>query len=358
MEDPHLRNSKRKNPESSEAAIEQGLEATMEYLQKPTRREGLAPALAQIRTGNPPILGDSDVDSVYRKKEANAISGYFMVPIWAQAKKSAAEHPGKIGSYRKNEKGRKVFEVKSLEETREKLAHDPRSLLLDLYQSSIDTLSWQVARFVSQKRHLLGGLAHSETPREAWPRDARIFARYDEVLQDGVELQGFRVDPKKLLQAGFMAAQVVSWATIEGIPRLYQKHFGRPISDDQLALYIEKGRMMALYMASMHIDVFRPFISETLQRHEDGQLEPLPIFNDSVQFDPNGKFPFAIEKETLQKIVRDVEKLPQFEGPRTGCPAIAARDANGNNLVTDIYKSAVDLAQQYYFPVAIRERDS
>jgi hypothetical protein len=328
----------------------------MEYLQRPTRREGLAPAIAHIQKGTAPVPETNNPEAGYKKKEANAISGYFMVPIWAQAKQWMTTHPGEMGTYRRNEKGRKPLVVESLQTLQENSLGDPQKLLLDLYQASHDTLAWHVSRFVKNKEKDLKNMETAGAPREEWPRDAQIFARYTTLLEEGVELQDFRVDPKKLLQTGFMAAEVVSWATIEGIPRMYREHFGQSISDDDLAQYLEKGRMMALYMASMHIDVFRPFVGEILSRDENDPTKPKPIFNGSVKLDPEGKFPFSIDKEALRKIAREVEKIPQLEGPRTGCPAIAARDANGNNLVTDIYKSAVALAEQYYFPVAVRER--
>ena len=354
METYRLPNRNEQVNQGLEAAIEQGFGATMEYLQQPIPREGLAPELANIRAHGATSPENSDVEAIYRKKEANAISGYFMVPIWANTKKWMADHPGKIGTYRRNEKGRRVFEAKPLLQSRATFANDPQNLLIDLYQSSLDTLRRHVSQFVRGQTRTLKQLENGQTPREQWPRDARTFARYIAILDRGSQTQDFRSDPENLLTLGFTAGEAVSWATVEGIPRLYQEHFGQPIPDKELERYLEKGRMMVLFMASMHLDAFRVVINEIFQFREEKDTESrlLPIFNSNVKFDPNGKFPFEINKEALGEIARHVKELPALEAPRTGCPAIAARDADGNNIVTDLYKSVVALADQYYFPTA------
>lgn len=356
---PHIDRSDRTDA-GLEAAIAQGFEATMEHLQRPISREGLAPELANIRKQGATSPENIDTEAIYRKKEANAISGYFMEPIWANTKKWMADHPGEIGTYRRSEKGRRVFTAKPLAQSQQALANDPQNLLIDLYQSSLDTLKRHVAQFVRRQTRTLKHLENSQTPHEQWSRDARTFARYVTILDRGSQTQDFRSDPANLLRLGFMAGEAVSWGIIEGIPRLYQERFGAQIPREELERNLEKGRIMALYMASMHLDVFRVVVNEIFQFREGKDMEStlLPLFNNNVKFDPNGRFPFEINKESLERIAQHVKALPALEAPRTGCPAIAARDADGNNIVTDLYKSAVALADQYYFPIARKSADN
>lgn len=335
-----------------EKAISEGFQTTMEYLQKPFAREPLAKELAKVQTMGATPQTVATQDKTYPKREANAIAGYFMTPIWSTAKKWLQKNPGTLGKYFDAENRRSVFKTKSLTEVSQEFAGKPRDLLFDLYQRSTQTLALHVFQTVKKYDSLVKRLTRAGTPQENWPTEARNFARYLKILPTSdFRKENFRGRPDEQLKAGFMAAELVSWGILEAIPRLYEKQFGKPISESELDNYIEKGRTFALYVASLHIDVFQIAMNEIFERETTGDTEkahPLP-FMKNVFLRTDGKFPVEVEKDALHRIAARVKKeLPKDE-PRTGCPAIVARD-NGKNIITELYEWSTDTARQYYFP--------
>src|SRR5688572_18718879 len=111
---------------SAETAISQGLQATLEYLQSSIARQPLLPRLSELNNPSSPPSPDSVEKNSYRKVEANALAGYFMVPIWHRAKEWLDTNPGKLRRHAKRGKTK----VENVAEIVNRLKSQTNDLLL------------------------------------------------------------------------------------------------------------------------------------------------------------------------------------------------------------------------------------
>lgn len=329
-----------------EIAISQGLQTTMEYLQAGIGRQSLRPRLSELNNPSLPPSPESSKENSYTKMEANALSGYFMVPIWHKAKAWLDDNPGKLKRHTKRGKTK----IEDVAEIRNRLSGQLSDLLLSLYEYSLQTLETQVDEYADDIKSTHDKLIETGVPPEDWPAEVRNGVRYAKILpQSDLRKELFGGLPRAHLKSGFKAAQIVSWAVLGSIPTEYEKKNGRLISPNELEIYIAKGKAFVLYLASQHIEVFRVLIREILTStisEKEGDEEVLPFLR-NVTFQSDGKFPFEVDKDTLRRIVDKCKELPIQEG-RTGCPAIVARDGQ-QNLVSVLYDWNTNLALNYYF---------
>lgn len=329
-----------------EAAISHGLQATMDYLNSGIVRQSIAGKLAELNNTSLPIKSEPSIENSYTKVEANALAGYFMVPIWHNAKAWSDSHPGKLRI--RDEHGKKKIE--DLADVRDKFSNQPRDLLVNLFDHSFETLKIQIDEYGKKISTAHEKLVKDKVPYETWPAEIRNGARYAKILpQSDVRVKMFDGSPRLQLKAGFGAAQIVSWAVLGSIPIEYEKKHGRPISPEELETYIAKGKTFAMYLASQHIEIFRVLIREILtpQTSEEGVDVGITPFLRNVTFQSEGKFPFEVDRDALRRVVDKCKYIPT-EG-RTGCPAIIARDGQ-QNLVSALYDWNTQLAKDYYFP--------
>lgn len=326
-----------------ETAISQGLQTTLEYLQAGIGRQPLRPRLSELNNPSLPPSPESSKENPYIKVEANALAGYFMVPIWHNAKAWLDDNPGKLKRYTKHGKTK----IEDVAEIRKCLSNQPSDLLLSLYSYSLQTLETQVDEYADDIKSTHGKLITTGVPYEDWPAEVRNGVRYAKILpQSDLRKELFEGSPRVHLKSGFKAAQIVSWAVLGSIPTEYEKKNGRPINPNELEIYIAKGKAFVLYLASQHIEIFRILIREILTPTTSEDEGVLPFLR-NVAFQPEGKFPFEVDRDTLQRIVDKCKELP-VEEARTGCPAIVARDGQ-QNLVSVLYDWNTSLARNYYF---------
>src|SRR3989344_2862745 len=158
-----------------ETAISQGLQATMGYLQASIERQSIRPRLSELN--NPSLTPSPDSakeNPPYTKVETNALAGYFMVPIWHNAKAWLDENPGKLKRHTKRGKTK----IEDVNEIRDRLESQPNDLLLSLCNCSLQTLETQVDEYADDIKSTHNELIATGVPPEDWPAEIRNAVRY------------------------------------------------------------------------------------------------------------------------------------------------------------------------------------
>ncbi len=170
------------------------------------------------------------------------------------------------------------------------------------------------------------------------------FAKRNNVHIPGLDMGNTADIYTRFITRGVGTAADASWGVIEVIPHVFKNKFGRKITQEEYRNILSHSFSILADFSIDHLEQGPKILSEL----SDFMGKSFIVSSFELVQRSNGDWALQVKPDILEELRKKHKKIGKSK--QTGCPALAAKSKNGNNVVAAFWRLCLDLTEAYIMP--------